>query len=324
MSYRLQFNENLANGVPRIVLEQVDRAVVDLTGPDTELPEAVHQLRKRCKKIRGLLRLVRGSFAGSYTQENTWFRDLARRLSYARDTEAMLECLDKLCEAFSRDLEADAFATVRHALMARRTAVQDDAELLKQVQEVVTQLQRVRAHVLGWRLDRGGFSALEPGLLQTYRRARKALRAAYEQPTSERFHEWRKRVKYHWYHLRLLHELWPAPMKVLAAETKQLADQLGDDHDLAVLCETLAHESEVMGEKYEVDALQVLAARRQGQLRAEAQTRAWRLFTERPKFFRRRLRAYWYAAECEAVRVAGQAGEREFKCSPDNNYFRSH
>jgi hypothetical protein len=30
----------------------------------------------------------------------------------------------------------------------------------------------------------------------------------------EHFHEWRKRVKYHWYHLGLLRELWPASMEL--------------------------------------------------------------------------------------------------------------
>jgi CHAD domain-containing protein len=84
MSYRLHFNESLADGMPRIVREQLDRAIAELTGDDTDLPEAVHQVRKRCKKIRGLLRLFRGSFSASYSQENAWFRDLARRLSRAR------------------------------------------------------------------------------------------------------------------------------------------------------------------------------------------------------------------------------------------------
>lgn len=68
--------------------------------------------------------------------------------------------------------------------------------------------------MLGWRLEECGFPAIEPGLVRTYRRARKALRTAYATPTPEHFHEWRKRVNYHWYHLRLLCELWPASMEL--------------------------------------------------------------------------------------------------------------
>jgi len=314
MSYRLHFNESLDDGIPRIVCEQVERAIEELSGPDTDLPEAVHQARKRCKKIRGLLRLIRGAFSESYPDENAWFRDLARRLSDARDAEAMLECFDKLYDTFSQELGTGAFASVRHALAERRDAVQEDAGLPQRVRESAAELQDAHARVLGWRLDSGGFAAIEKGLLRTYRRARKAMHASYDIPTPERFHEWRKRVKYHWYHLRLLREVWPAPMKTLAAETKQLADLLGDDHDLAVLHRMLVHERDAFGEPGEIDALLGLAARRQDQLRDEALTRGWRLFTGKPSDFRDRLHACWHAAECETVRAAGLAGEDKEIC----------
>jgi CHAD domain-containing protein len=314
MSYRLHFNKSLADGMPRIVREQLDRAIAELTGDDTDLPEAVHQVRKRCKKIRGLLRLFRGSFSASYSQKNAWFRDLARRLSAARDAEAMLETLDMLCDAFGEDLGADAFATLRHALVARRAEVQEDVELPQRVRDTIAQLQDARIRVLGWSPDEGGFAAVEKGLARTYRRARKALHASYKTPTPDRFHEWRKRVKYHWYHLRLLRELWPVPMKALAAETRQLADLLGTDHDLAVLRETLVQEHDELGGREEVNALAALAERRQDQLRAEAQTLGWRLFAETPADFCHRLHACWHAAECEAVRGAGLAGEGRPSC----------
>ena len=155
MSYRLYFNETLADGLPRVAAEQVDRGIAELGGNQSDLAEAVHQVRKRCKKIRGLLRLFRGSLSASYSQENAWFRDLARSLSDARDAEAMLECLDSLCEAFSQDLEADAFASVRHALEERRAATQDDADLPQRVQDTAAKLQDARVRVLGWRLDQG-------------------------------------------------------------------------------------------------------------------------------------------------------------------------
>ena len=314
MSYRLHFNESLANGMPRIVGEQLDRAMAELSGDATDLPEAVHQVRKRCKKIRGLLRLFRGAFSASYSEENAWFRDLARRLSAARDAEAMLESLDMLCEAFSEELDEDAFATVRHAMSARRTEVQQDESLPQRVRETTLELQDARTRVLGWRLEEDGFAAVEKGFSRTYRRARKALDASYKDPTSERFHEWRKRVKYHWYHLRLLRELWPAPMKALAAEAKQLADLLGDDHDLAVLRGTLVQERDDLGDQQEIDALAALAQRRQDQLRAQAQTLGWRLFAESPADYCRRLRAIWRAAECEAARDAGLAGDGRLGC----------
>ncbi len=308
MSYRFQVNESLADGLPRIVGEQVERALAELKGAETNLPEAVHQVRKRCKKVRGVLRLVRGSFFASYKQENAWFRDLARGLSGARDRQATLTCFDKLRDHFGEDLETDAFSAVRHALAERRADAHEGAELSHRVRETITALEQARGRVVGWRLDDDSFASVEKGLGRTYRRARKALRASYKSPTPEQFHEWRKRVKYHWYHLRLLRKLWPAPMKGLAAEAKQLADLLGDDHDLAVLRATLANNRNALGEREELDALSALAERRQNQLRAAAQTLGWRLSAEKPDDFLRRMRGYWQAAQTDALRAAGLDG----------------
>ena len=42
-----------------------------------------------------------------------------------------------------------------------------------------------------------------------------------------------------WYQQRLLEETWPGVMKAQAKEAKKLSKLLGEDHDLAVLAETL-------------------------------------------------------------------------------------
>jgi len=312
MSYRLQFDEELEEGLPRIAIEQMDRAIAELEGEAEDRAEAVHQLRKRCKKIRGLVRLFRGSLGDIYSQENAWFRDLARRFSGARDAEAMLECLDKLCNSFSEDLGSDPFATVRHALIERKSEVKEDADLPERMLDAVAGLRDAHARVLGWHLDSDGFAAVEGGLSRTYRRARKAMHAAYDAPSPERFHEWRKRVKYHWYHLRLLRDVWPVPMKALAAETKQLADLLGDDHDLAVLQDTLLEDHP--GNRVEIEALLKLAQKRQAQFKAAAQTQGWRLFTAKPKVLCGQLSACWQAVECEASRAVGVSGEDTAPC----------
>jgi len=308
MSYRLRLDEPLADGVPRIVCEQVDRALTALSRQDGEAAEAVHQVRKRCKKIRGLLRLVRGSFTALYQQENAWFRDLARRLSGPRDAQAMVECFDKLRDAFSADLDPDAFAGIRQSLVAGSSEVNEGDELADKVDKTISALQDARLRVLGWRLDEDGFAALEKGLTRTYRRARKAQRLSYQTPTPERFHEWRKRVKYHWYHLRLLRDVWPTAMKGLAAEAKQLADLLGNDHDLAVMRETLVRDRDVFDDSDHVDALLGLAQRRQDQLRVAAQSLGWRLFADKPRPFCRRLHRYWQAGQYDAVPPAGLNG----------------
>ena len=58
---------------------------------------------------------------------------------------------------------------------------------------------------------------------------------AVDKPTVPRLHEWRKRTKDLRYALELLEPLWPDVMEAFAAEVDDLADLLGEDHDLALL-----------------------------------------------------------------------------------------
>lgn len=51
----------------------------------------------------------------------------------------------------------------------------------------------------------------------------------------EDLHEWRKQAKYLHHQLTVLKPLWKGPIGKLSGEAANLADRLGDDHDLAVL-----------------------------------------------------------------------------------------
>ncbi|WP_153558836.1 CHAD domain-containing protein [Roseimaritima sediminicola] len=77
MSYQIKREESLEQAVRRIACEQIDKAVAELDDPRLSRPQAVHQLRKRCKKLRGLLRLVRPAMEKTYAKENACFRDTA-------------------------------------------------------------------------------------------------------------------------------------------------------------------------------------------------------------------------------------------------------
>ena len=93
MGYKFESGDTtVAEGLQRIAGEQIGKALAEIDDDKLDRQAAVHQARKRCKKIRGLIRLVRSGFA-DYAVENAIFRDAARTLSFMRDTEAALETL---------------------------------------------------------------------------------------------------------------------------------------------------------------------------------------------------------------------------------------
>lgn len=305
MAYRLLAEESVEKGIKRIVREQIDKAIEEINDQGLDRHQTVHQVRKRCKKIRGTLRLVRPEFEETYQFENAWFRDAARRLSPLRDAEAMIETYDQLLGGFSEELETGAFAPVRETLILRRRQIADDQlDLDERLADFLTDMREARERVDNWKIPAAGFQAISTGLQKTYRRGRQAMFKAYGgKSTPEQFHEWRKRVKYHRYHTRLLRELWKPVMKRFLSEVKTLSDLLGDDHDLAVFRQTLMDRPDEFGEQPDIQVLIGLIDRRRARLQEEARSLGERVYAEKPKQLAQRLEHYWRAWRIE---VEGQ------------------
>lgn len=293
MAYRIRSRGSVQKSVRKIAHEQIDKAIHEVLNDELERHDAVHQVRKRCKKVRGLIRLVRPAFQ-DYQRENEFFRDAARELSYVRDAQSVIECFDGLMNHFAEQVDPNAFASVREQLAARRQNVTDDqVGLEKRLDEFLANMREARQRVEAWQIDADGFKAVEGGLRKTYGRGRKALRDANETTTVESLHEWRKRAKYHWYHARLLRRIWRHMMAVHIDTADDLSDLLGDDHDLAVFRTTLLGDQDSFGGKTEVQALIGLIDRRRAQLQTEARPLGERLFAEKPKRLAARFRSYW-------------------------------
>lgn len=148
MAYRLRVARPVTSEIKRVVREQIDRSIGELTDEKLDRHEAVHQARKRMKKVRGALRLVRGAVGKVYRRENAWFRDAARRLSDIRDAEAVIEAFDKLTAHSAGQIDSGRTAAVRSALVERREAIA--RRLLDggdRTEELVGDLQRTRGRM---------------------------------------------------------------------------------------------------------------------------------------------------------------------------------
>jgi CHAD domain-containing protein len=309
MAFRLPEGDSVADGVRLVAREQIDHAISELSDRSLALDLVVHEVRKRCKKLRGLLRLVRPCVGDSYAPENANFRDAARFLSPLRDDQSIIDAFDRLLDHFGDQIERKAFGTVKRRLTRRRRQragrVTDVEERIGQVR---LQMEAGRERVAHWSIDATGAEVWRVGFEQTYRRGRNAMALAYEAPTTEHFHEWRKQVKYHWHHIRILQPLWSDVLGVRGDAANTLGEMLGMHHDLAVLRATLLDEREGFDQRA-VQAVLGLIDRRRTELAASARPLGARLYADKAAGIGQRWVRYWDTWQEE--QVARQAPESQ-------------
>ncbi len=294
MSYRIELHEALPGGLRRVAAEQVQSAIDHLEGGgDTH--EAVHEARKACKKVRALLRLVRDAVGKSrYREENTHYRDAARRISGLRDREAMLETLDKVADDLP--LPADRLEALRMALVARRNEALSRMRADGEIESVARALREGLPRIADWPLpeedDQPGFRHFAPGLGRVYRRGRHCLAQARRSGDTATLHELRKRTKYLRHQLELLSAGCPEMLSAHEQLAHSLTDALGFDHDLAVFVDATRDETLLPSQSVTGEQVRGFLAEQ----RRLYQRRLWpiaeRVYAERPRAFVERVSAY--------------------------------
>ena len=296
MAYRLKRGETVPEGIRRIVQEEIQAATDQLNrGSRGHRDEAIHEARKNLKKIRGALRLMQPELGRVYSAENTRMRDVGRQLSEIRDATAIIEVFDSLVEKYNGSLQKDAFASIRRGLEKSKRETERAADLPKVIQRALSMLRMTGRRLKTWPLKKDGFQAIAPGLELRYRRGRRAMSCARKNPKPENYHEWRKRVKDHWYHVRLLESLWTDVMRAREASLKDLETWLGDDHNLVVLRAKLQDDSGAFGEQKSVQLFLTLIDQHQKELREKALSLGERAYEEKPGQFIRDLSKLWHA-----------------------------
>ncbi|UVO19233.1 CHAD domain-containing protein [Stutzerimonas stutzeri] len=300
MAYRIRPSRNAAKEVRKAALDRIDKAIQALGAAPAERAEGIHQARKRFKELRALLRLVREPLGRRFGTDNRRLRDMGRRLAESRDATAMLESWDALARRNRRLFGSEALRQVRVRLQQRAAPDGEvHAGVEEEVAQVLSELRALIADVRQWQLAGKGFALLADGLKRTYADGVRDLARAEKAGSDELLHEWRKRVKDHWYHCQLLSPCWPEAMERRCEQLKRVADALGDDHDLAVMQQLMQHEPELFGEAQTHEQLRRCIERRRAQLQQLARRLGHRLFAEKPKALVTRFDAYWRIARSE-------------------------
>jgi CHAD domain-containing protein len=292
--YRLRPDEGASDGVRRVARGQLELASNRLRDSGRkDMGEAIHEARKSLKRLRAVVRLARDPLGDdTYRQENRTFRDAGRELSDVRDAQVIRETLDELTERYCDELPEGAFTGLREALDAEAQAAHERVGAdTAATDELVGTLDAAHTRVATWPLPEDGDGRiLVPGFRRLYRRGRRALRAAGEDPSTENLHELRKRAKDLWHAAQVLRPADPKRLKRLGRRAHALSDRLGDDHDLAVLLDAARERAVALGPG-ELALLRALVDRRRARLRRDALARARRVYARTPRSWARRLDA---------------------------------
>ena len=309
MAYRLKLREPLVKGVRRIAAEQLANAAARLQG-DSDPESGIHEARKSLKRTRALLRLVRpGLGEQQYRKSNDRLRDIARMLSAARDRDVVRAHLVRMAQAEpSGTKPSGAKAKLLIAKAARRLcAALEQAPDSKSprngartraptrnMAEALAEIDAVRGDLAELGLQPASFETIVAGLAKSHRSGCKALALVLGNPDEEEaLHDLRKAAQGYWRQMILIQHAWPEVCLARAAAAKQVADLLGQDHDVALLESVLAGPEAQALTAAERNALNRYCTVRHAELRRAALPKAQLLFAERSERLGERMRYLW-------------------------------
>jgi CHAD domain-containing protein len=263
----------------------------------------IHQARRALKKARAALRLLRPAWGDErYRIENQALRDAGRCLSPSRDARAVLDGFEKLSRRLDADDALQPVFSRMHDRLERELRVA--RRMMRRPSDPLERcIDLLEAHRIRHRVAGSGTTkriAADPdapldALRRLYRDARRALGRADRRRhagAEDALHEWRKQVKYL---LNAVEEMRPhlgPRADKLIERTDAIADDLGDEHDLAVLSERITSAA-IAADADSIDpgmrALRRLIERRRRKLRRRALAMGRRVHGHKPARFLKRL-----------------------------------
>lgn len=257
--------------------------------PKNDIHHNIHQARRHLKILRSAIRIIQYDISPTqYQTENTFYRDIARNLSKARDQTAMIETITKF-------LGNKPKSSLREILEKLKTEIElnRQKQLAANRNNIREATHMMRGHslitkTLNWEADYKDH--IVRALTKSYRQSLDCHNICLTKITDENIHEYRKKAKYLRYQLLILHNVWPSMFRFLEQEFHQLTDYLGEANNLTVL-KNYIDQSPPFNRK-NVNTLISKMQKNKLKLANSAIDLGNRLFAEDPKQFRKRVTIY--------------------------------
>ena len=298
MAFRLKQGASISREIRRIVLKQLEAAISELhTVGDPQSDDAVHDARRRVKKIRAIIRLVRPVLDKESRAVDRDLSTVSRLLAPVADGRGIIETLEELEHRYPASLSKRTLAVARAGVLRNGARADREAHTRGVLKIAAGTLRSERSRVKRWRVRGEGFRAIEPGLEESYRRARRMMLTTWSKPKPSHFHTWRRYVKDHWFHVRLLEGRCGHRLVAYERRIEALDGILGEYHNVILLRELLVTDASLP--KEEAARCLRVVARYQRVLSRHAEILGARIYTERPRRFVRRVRHLWREAPPE-------------------------
>jgi CHAD domain-containing protein len=285
----LHSQETLRNGLLRVVDVLTDSAVDSLSHQSQNGGQDIHQVRTTIKRLRALLRLIRPAVDPAFfNRENARLRTAAGLLSFARDAEVARETLKTLPVSNQSDQDA-----VRSVLSGFESNVELPNDVEQTVAEVKRRLEQTRRNFQRLKLGGSEREILERGLRAVYRQGRNRMKDAIELREDNAFHRWRIRAKNLYYEIEFLESVWPNRLQGLISRLSKLQDEIGRDHDAAVLHAWLKKTPENFGGSETVQRVLGHLDSQSKKLRKRVVPLGRKIWREKPRRFARQVVRHW-------------------------------
>jgi CHAD domain-containing protein len=289
----LRAGESIDTVIPRVLVALLDQAIDGLQHPGRHRREAIHAVRTAIKNVRALLRLIRPVIGDRiFRRENLRVKSAAQTLAPMRDMAVGLQTLRTFASQGGNQKRRRHFLIVvaNYAKWAKARQPASEARIRD---ASIRSLRASRERLSKLRLPSDDWQLIEPGLEKIYRACRRRMRCAFTDGGNAAFHRCRIRLKNLYFALQFLQTAWPTRLRPLVAGLKKVQQQIGKDHDLAVLESTLqsmprGHDSDVSIQR----ALRYLK-RRGRKLRRDCRPLVERLLKEKPRSFMRKFARHW-------------------------------
>jgi len=267
----------------RALLRQAVAAAEDEGHP---VSARVHRVRTAIKRAKALLRLFEPLVGKDGRRERRKLAAVARGIGSVRDARVVVETFDRMMRGHRRSRSSTA---LRSRLAGERRRGERRRKSVKELRRAAKALAATRRRAKGL-LHRGDSRrALALGFTSGYRRAQISMRAARRRRTPEAFHEWRKTVKTHAFHVDLFVRAGAGNLRRRAGVLETLGEILGAAHDLTLLEDSVRAGGEQATAPRAHHALLARVDARRRDLHHRALELGPRLFRQRPGGARRQI-----------------------------------